>query len=92
MVIHVLPGDAQVEEFSKTAIAGDVVVCREALVDGPVAARNLEEFWKIREGFLGESYPEIQTNYRTSVVAEFEKLLDLPPGTEVNLWFEYELF
>ena len=90
MIIHVLPGDAQVEDFKKTGIEGDVVVCREALVEGEVRAGSLEEFWEVREAFIaaGKTNP----SYREWVVAEFEKLLDLPASAEVNLWFEYELF
>lgn len=92
MNIHVLPGDAQVEEFSKTGIAGEVVVCREALIDGDVRAGTLEEFWRVRENFFARQYPETQASYRETVIAEFEKLKDLPAGAHVNLWFEYELF
>jgi hypothetical protein len=92
MRIHVLPGDAQVEEFKRTGIDGRIVVCREALVDGDVRGESLDEFWKVRESFLAETYPESPLTYRENVVAEFEKLIDLPAGTEVNLWFEYELF
>ena len=92
MVIHVLPGDAQVEEFRNTGIEGEVVVCREAFVDGDVRARDLQELWKVRENFLSRAYPETQTSYHDTVVAEFETLLHLPAASEVNLWFEYELF
>src|SRR5215207_6662647 len=92
MKIHVLPGDAQVEDFRATGLDGEIVVCREALVDGDVRANGLEEFWQTRERFLTEAYPESPSNYRDSVVSEFEKLLDLPGSAEVNLWFEYELF
>ncbi|HEX6126175.1 MAG TPA: DUF1835 domain-containing protein [Pyrinomonadaceae bacterium] len=92
MRVHVLPGDAQVEQFVKTGLDGKVVVCREALVDGDVRAGNLEEFWKVREEFLSSTYPESETDYKERVASEFEKLLDLPANAEVNLWFEYELF
>ena len=92
MKIHVLPGDAQVETFKKTGIEGEIVVCREALVDGDVRAGSLDDFWTVREDFLTDGYPESQSNYREMVVAEFEKLTDLPSKAEVNLWFEYELF
>jgi hypothetical protein len=93
MIIHVLPGDAQVEEFKKTGIGGEIVVCREALIDGDVRADSLEEFWRVRSSYLSEAYPiEPGHSYEKTVVAEFEKLIDLTASTEVNLWFEYELF
>jgi hypothetical protein len=92
MIIHVLPGDAQVDTFRKTGLEGEIVVCREALVDGDVRSDSLNDLWTVRERFLSENYPESKAGYRQTVVAEFEKLLDLPAGAEVNLWFEYELF
>ncbi len=92
MTVHVLPGDAQVEEFSKTGIEGEVVVCREALVDGDVQSKNLEEFWNVREDFLSRTYLDSNVAYREKVVAEFEKLARLAKSGDINLWFEYELF
>ena len=92
MNVHVLPGDAQLEEFRKTQIEGDVVVCREAFVDGPATGESLEDLWSVRERYLAEAYPHNDSNYRDIVVAEFEKLSDLSGRAEVNLWFEYELF
>jgi hypothetical protein len=92
MILHVLPGDAQVDEFVKTGIRGELVICREALIDGDVRAKSLDEFWRVREDYLSRTYPESGADYRETVVPQFEKLLDLPAGAEVNLWFEYELF
>lgn len=88
MKIHVLPGDAQLETFKQTGIEGDVVVCRECLIEGPLAAASLDDFWKARAAFLAVDFDE----YSQKTIAEFEKLKDLAPGDEVNLWFEYELF
>ncbi len=92
MTVHVLPGDAQIEEFAKTGLKGEVVVCREALVDGDVRASDLEEFWTVREEFLSRTYPESEGDYRQRVAAEFENLIRLSSTGAVNLWFEYELF
>ena len=92
MIVHVLPGDAQVEEFKKTGLEGDVVVCREAFVDGDVRAASLDDLWRVRERYLSGTYPDASVDYRKSVAAEFEKLLDLPASAEIDLWFEYELF
>ena len=92
MKIHVLPGDALVEDFKKTNIEGEIIVCRECLVEGETRAGNLEEFWRAREKFIAAAYGEDDDQYRQTVVAEFEKLLSAPAGSEINLWFEYELF
>ena len=90
MIIHVLPGDAQVEDFTKVGLEGEIVVCREALVQGEVRAESLDEFWDVRERVHAENQSDAR--YRETVVSEFEKLLNLTGGTEVDLWFEYELF
>ncbi len=92
MTVHVLPGDAQVEEFAKTGLEGEVVVCREALIDGDVRSESLEDFWRVREDFFSRTYPDAKADYREAVVTEFKKLDRLSKHCDVNLWFEYELF
>ena len=92
MIYHVLPGDAQVEEFKKTKIEGDVIVCRECLIVGDVDADTLPEFWEQRARFILSEYGEDEIEYHEGVANELAKLLDLDKHDEVNLWFEYELF
>lgn len=89
MIIHVLPGDAQLETFKQTGIEGEIVVCREAMVDGPVNEDNLDDLWQARAEFHS---PGDRASYIANVVSEFEKLMNAPSGSEINLWFEYELF
>ena len=91
-ILHVLPGDATATDFAETGIDGEVIVCREALVDGDVKAKNLDEFWKLREDFIRREHGENGGSYYENVAKEFEKLRDVPANAEVNLWFEYELF
>lgn len=88
MRIHVLPGDAQAGTFNETGIEGEVVVCRECLIEGPVTSADMDEFWRSRAEFLSVDFE----TYAGKTIAEFEKLKNLAPGDEVNLWFEYELF
>jgi len=90
MKFHVLPGDAQVDVFKETGIEGEIVVCREALVDGPVNADRLEDLWKLRADYLAGA--DGSTGYYETAVPEFEKLANTAPDAEINLWFEYELF
>jgi len=92
MIYHVLPGDAQVEEFKKTDIEGEVIVCRECLIVGDINAETLPEFWEQRAHFILSEYGEDEIEYHEKVADELAKLLDLDEGDEVNLWFEYELF
>ena len=92
MIVHVLPGDAQVQTFKNTCIVGEVVVCRETLVTGDLEGDSLEEFWETRANLIAVEFGGDPIVYRETVAGEFEKLLDLDPNDEVNLWFEYELF
>jgi hypothetical protein len=88
MILHVLPGDAIVEKFEASGLDGEVGVCREALVDGDLSGGTLPEFWETRARSLGSD----DAGYHEKVVREFNKLTALQSGSEINLWFEYELF
>ena len=92
MKIHVLAGDALAHNFNHSGIEGERVVCRECLVEGDVRAENLEDFWRVRAGFIKAAHGEDEEKYFAEVVSEFDKLKNLAPAAEVNLWFEYELF
>ncbi len=92
MNYHVLPGDAVAEEFKKTKINGEVIVCRECLVVGDVDADILPDFWEQRARFILSEYGEDEIVYHETVADELARLLDLNSDDEVNLWFEYELF
>lgn len=92
MIYHVLPGDSLVEEFKKTRIEGETIICRECLIVGDVDAETLPEFWEQRARFILSEYGEDEIDFHERVADELEKLADLEADTEVNLWFEYELF
>ncbi|MGB7207363.1 MAG: DUF1835 domain-containing protein [Pyrinomonadaceae bacterium] len=92
MNFHVMPGDSTEAEFRKANIEGDVIVCRECLISGDIDAESLPEFWEQRARFILSAFGEDEIEYHEKVADELAKLIDLPDGTEVNLWFEYELF
>ncbi|MGH9947262.1 MAG: DUF1835 domain-containing protein [Pyrinomonadaceae bacterium] len=92
MIYHVLPGDSLVEEFKKTDIVGEVIVCRECLVAGDLTGETPDEFWQVRANFLSLEYDGDPIEYQENVAYELERLIGLPADAEVNLWFEYELF
>lgn len=89
--IHILNGDALKNRFPKE-ILGEVIVCREALVDGNVSGHNLESFFENRARFLSENYGGTIADYHEKVVPEFRKMQELDNEAEVNLWFEDDLF
>lgn len=92
MTIHVLTGDALLNNFPEGKLKGSIAISRECLIEGPVNANSLEEFWNQREAYLETTYPESDISYEDDVAFEFEKLNDLKEGDEVNLWFEHDLF
>lgn len=92
MIYHVLPGDAQVDDFMKTGIPGEVIVFREAFVTGPIEGVDVNEFWDQRAHFILSEYAEDEIAYQEKVADEILRISDLGADDEVNLWFEFELF
>jgi hypothetical protein len=92
MIYHVLPGDAQVEDFRMTGIEGEVIVFREAFVTGPIDAIEIDEFWDQRARFILTEYGDDEIIYQEKVADEILKISDIGPDDDVNLWFEFELF
>lgn len=88
MTYHILNGDALAYSFPDSTIEGDIIVVREALIDGDVSCSDLDAFWQTRARYLGIS----QAEYQEKVVTEFEKIGQAPNGSAFNLWFEYDLF
>lgn len=88
MVCHILNGDALAYSFPNAKIEGDIIVVREALMNGDLSGGTLHEFWQSRAKYLGLA----ATEYHNNVVKEFEKIMNAPDNSEFNLWFEYDLF
>jgi hypothetical protein len=88
MVYNILNGDSLAYSFPDAKIEGDIVVVREALIDGELSGDTLRDFWQSRVRYMGIT----ETEYNNSVVKEFEKILNAPDNSEFNLWFEYDLF
>jgi hypothetical protein len=87
MIYNVLSGDGLANHFN---INGEIVVCREILIEGNLKSKNLDEFWKLREDLLKTSFQS--ENYLLKVKTELEKLSNLTPNDEVNLWFGDDAF
>ncbi len=88
MIFHVLNGDALTPQFKKTTIEGNIIVMREALVDGDVSQENPEEFYQVRAHHHGST----EEDYRIKVVEELAVLMNAPNHSNINLWFEFDLF
>lgn len=88
MVHHILNGDALAYSFPDAEIIGDLIVVREALIEGDLSGDNLQDFWHARAKHIGIT----AAAYHNDVVKEFEKIMKAPDNSEFNLWFEYDLF
>ena len=90
--IHILNGDSLLHQMPES-IQGQRIVMREALVDGTVNANSLDEFFQVRARFISENYPDSTSEeYVKKVVSEFEQMMNIDNDTEINLWFEDDLF
>lgn len=90
--LHILNGDATYDLFRKTALAGDTLVWREILCEGPTVVEvGSDAYWKVRGDYLISHFPEGAKAH----LAQFQKELsatDLRSYDEVVLWFEHDLF
>ncbi|WP_375181845.1 DUF1835 domain-containing protein [Chryseobacterium sp.] len=91
-IFNITNGDCLAEQLKETTISGEMIICREALVTGSLQAENLDIFWKVRSEFIAENYGDTKENYYHKVVSEFNKIMQIPEGSEVHLWFEDDLF
>jgi len=91
MNIHILNGDALLQPFADAGINGQVIVCRECLIDGPLDGNTREEFWNVRAAYISRTYSATKESYFSKVVTEFQKIKNLD-NCDFYLWFEHDLF
>lgn len=89
---HIVSGDGLAESLGKCGISGEIIVCRECLVEGPLDGDSLEDFLNTRAAFISGAYGESSAGYQEKVAAEFDKIKRIPADSEVNLWFGNDLF
>jgi len=88
---HILNGDSLKEQFPKE-IQGQTIVTRECLVDGNIQGSDQEEFFKNRATFISETHGCKIEDYYNITVSQFEQMQAIPENSEINLWFEDDLF
>ncbi|WP_035468196.1 DUF1835 domain-containing protein [Algoriphagus mannitolivorans] len=92
MIFHILNGDALLSQFPDE-IPGERISFRECLIDGPVKANSMEEFWRMRKDFIEKSFPQNpELDYSDYSQKEIEKISRIPEGSHVYCWFEEDLF
>lgn len=93
-MLHVTNGDAAAEAIRSTGVAGEILVWRDALHEGPVpATAGVPELREIRAGFLARcgwsGRPEALEDLRRRD-ERLERALSA--GEETVLWFERDLY
>ena len=89
---HIVNGDALLDNFPAELLTGEIIVARECLVDGPVSGENFQEFADTRANFIHQEYGEEKQAYFEEIIPEFNKIQAVPADSEVNFWFEDDLF
>lgn len=70
-----------------------MIVARECLVDGEVKSESLSDFFAKRAAYISSAYPGFtEADYYGETVSEMEKIMKIPDGAHVYLWFEDDLF
>lgn len=84
---HILNGDCLAEKFPKN-LKGEIIIWREALIDGPVSE---DDFFENRKKFITDNY-DSESNYDELVVKEFKKMQNISENSAIFFWFEDDLF
>ena len=92
MQYHILNGDALYQQIPSDKIEGNFIICRECLIDGPLSGNSLIEFWDNRANFIDKLEGVRKGDYNEKVLPQFQRVLEIPPKTPVNLWFGDDLF
>ena len=88
---HILNGDLLKQQFPEN-IEGDIIVTRECFVEGNVKGNGLDELFASRAKFLSQNYGGTEQGYYDKVVSEFQKIKNINEDSDINLWFEDDLF
>lgn len=89
---HILNGDS-LKEILPANIQGEMIVARECLIDGNVEGKSLDDFFATRAKFISDNYEgSSKQDYYNKTVIEFQKIQAIPQESEINLWFEDDLF
>src|SRR5689334_20345043 len=92
MKYHVLNGDALAENFPVNEIPGEIIVIREAFIEGPLSTDFTKEYWEKRSAFIHSSYHATPEEYEVQFLSQLPLLDSIQDEDEVFLWFEDDLF
>ncbi|MFC0605621.1 DUF1835 domain-containing protein [Winogradskyella pulchriflava] len=89
--LHITNGSVLTNYLRELDFTEDILTWQEMLCEGPtIPAIASKEFYTLRAEFLKEFY-EIEVN-SNELQHELSKLENIDKYSEINLWFEYDLF
>lgn len=89
--LHITNGDSLTDYLKELGFKGPFLTWQEMLCEGPtIPAINSEGFFKLRKDFLKSEYGIISEQY--TFTEELKVLDNADDISEINLWFEYDLF
>jgi len=90
-ILHITNGDSLTNYLKKLEIEGEILTWNEMLCEGPTTKEiGTKAFFKTRIHFFKTVY-DVDYN-ESSFTQELSKANNINNYTEVNLWFEYDLF
>lgn len=89
--LHITNGNSLTDYLRELDFTEDILTWQEMLCEGPtIPAINSEEFFELRAEFLKNYYDiEVDTH---ELQKELSILDNVESYSEINLWFEYDLF
>ncbi len=89
--LHITNGNSLTDYLRELDFTEDILTWQEMLCEGPtIPAIDSDAFFEIRAEFL-KNYYDIEVDI-DELHKELSKLDDVGNYTEINLWFEYDLF
>lgn len=89
--LHITNGNALTDYLRELDFTEDILTWQEMLCEGPTIPKiDSDEFFKLRADFLNTTY-DIDVDHK-ELQKELSILDNTDNYTEINLWFEYDLF
>ncbi|MDN3493638.1 DUF1835 domain-containing protein [Winogradskyella bathintestinalis] len=89
--LHITNGNSLTNYLRELNFEEDILTWQEMLCEGPTITKiDSKEFFDLRSEFLNSHY-DIEVN-SNELQAELSILNHIDQYTEINLWFEYDLF
>ncbi|HEX8494038.1 MAG TPA: hypothetical protein VF658_14425 [Pyrinomonadaceae bacterium] len=93
MMLHIHNGDSSANILKESALPGEHLAWREALIAGPTPQNLRDDEWRReRAAHLSEAYEVKQEDCTNSLLEQDRALYDFARHKEVVLWFEHDLF